>query len=352
MNETTIYKTDSKGKLRFITISTEGNLVVQTSGLVGTESPVTAKSECIAKNVGRANATTAEEQAVSEAKAKLKKKLEEGYYQTPEEAQGGELILPMLAKDFKKEEKKVKYPAWVQPKLDGMRCLKEQSLLSSRKAKPITTMNHIASEMIDEIDIFDGELYAHGETFQRNMELIKKYRKGESEAVKYHVYDIVRESTPFFERYEILQEIIKERQPKNIELVPTFLIRNKEELLEAHKQFLEQGYEGTMVRWGDEGYGVNKRSSSLLKFKDFQDIACKIVDVKPSEKRSDQGSFICALEDGRTFGCGMRFSHEERQDVIKNPQDYIGSTAEIRFFEYSDEGIPRFPVCVGLRLDK
>lgn len=351
--EKTVYKLDSKGKLRFISISTEGNLVVQTSGILGTDSPVTNKSECIGKNIGKVNETTPEQQAISEATAKIKKKLEEGYYETPEAAQGGDLVLPMLAKDFKKEERKVKYPAYVQPKLDGMRALKTPTTLISRKNKPIETMGHI-SNGIEDIPhhTLDGELYAHGESFQRNMELVKKYRPGESEQVKYHVYDLIYPGLNFIKRYLLLKGFLEQYKPENIEIVPTFKIESKEELLEKHKEFLEQGYEGTMVRHGDEEYAINKRSSSLLKFKDFQDIACKIVDVKPSEKRSDQGSFICALEDGRTFGCGMRFSHEERQDVINNPQDYIGSTAEIRFFEYSNDGIPRFPVCVGLRLDK
>lgn len=178
MNETTIYKLDSKGKLRFITISTKGNLVLQTSGLVGTDSPVTAESECIAKNVGRANATTAEEQAVSEANAKLKKKLEEGYYRTPEDAQGGDLVLPMLAKDFKKEEKKVVYPVFVQKKYDGMRMLaiKKNGIVNliSRKGKEITTLNHIKIQLEDPSipdNIYDGEAYSlEVGTFQEQMQ--------------------------------------------------------------------------------------------------------------------------------------------------------------------------------------
>ena len=76
----TIYKLDSSKKLRFLTISTEGSEVVQISGLVGTDSPVENRSQCVGKNTGRANETTPEEQAVSEAQSKLKKKLEEGYY--------------------------------------------------------------------------------------------------------------------------------------------------------------------------------------------------------------------------------------------------------------------------------
>lgn len=343
---------DSKSKMRYITISTRDNLIIQESGIVGTDSPVTNVSECIGKNIGKINETTPEEQAIAEATAKIKKKLEEGYYESVEEAEGGDLVLPMLAKDFVKEEKKVVYPCYAQPKLDGMRSLKSSRKLTSRKNKPIETMKHIEEELLHIADTFDGELYAHGENFQRNMELIKKYREGESELVKYHVYDIILPDTPFSERYAILEAIIKSSNPKHIELVPTYLIENKEQLLALHKYFIEIGYEGTMVRHGNTGYEINKRSGSLLKFKDFQDIACKIVDVKPSEKRSDQGSFICQLETGETFGCGMRFSQEEKQRILTNKEEYIGQIAEIRFFEYSEDGIPRFPVCVGLRLDK
>jgi DNA ligase-1 len=351
MNKT-IFKKDSKEKFRFLTISTEGNKIIQVSGLVDSPNPVTNISECRGKNTGKANETTAEQQAVAEATAKIKKKLEEGYYESIEEAEGGNLVLPMLAKDFVKEEKKVVYPALAQPKLDGMRCLKTQEVLRSRKNKVIDTMAHIASELNEWSDTFDGELYAHGDNFQRNMELIKKYRPGESETVKYHVYDMVLPNLGFMDRYIILKTLIETCQPQHIELVPTVIVNNKEELLAVHKENLELGYEGTMVRWGNEGYQVNKRSSSLLKFKDFEDIACTIVDVEASEKRPDQGIFICALEDGRTFGCGMRFSHEQRAEFLSNKQDYIGQTAEVRFFEYSTEGIPRFPVAVGIRLDK
>jgi DNA ligase-1 len=346
-----VFKVDSKGKMRFIGLSVEGSTIVQTSGLVGSDKSVINRSECVGKNIGRSNETTAEEQAVLEFNAKVKKKLEEGYYETEAEAMTGDLILPMLAKDFKKEEKKVKYPFYVQPKLDGMRSLKKRDELVSRTGKVITTMNHIAEDIPKFSNILDGELYAHGESFERNMELIKKYREGESEQVKYHVYDIIMD-LPFDKRYAALNYLIDKEKPKNIELVPTFLVKNKEELLQKHNEFLEQGYEGTIIRWGDTGYEPNKRSGSLLKFKDFQDIACEIVDVKPSEKRPEHGSFICKLEDGRTFGCGMRFSHEERANILINKQDYIGKTGEIRFFEYSEDGIPRFPVCVGIRLDK
>lgn len=350
--EKTIYKLDSKGKLRYLKISTKDNLVVQTSGLQDSPNAVTHESECIGKNIGKSNETTPQEQAILEAKAKIKAKLEEGYYETIQEAQKEVLVLPMLAKEFKAEEDKVSYPFYVQPKLDGMRCLKKEQNLISRKNKEIDTMSHIANELKEFADAFDGELYAHGLSFQDNMKLIKKYRKNESEKVKYHVYDIVLPNMSFTERLALLRTIIRESKPNYIELVPTYIVENKQELLERHKQFLSEGYEGTIIRHGNSGYEINKRSGSLLKFKDFQDLACEIVDVEPSEKRPTHGIFICKVSDGRTFGTGMKFSFEEREEILTNKKDFIGKTAEIRFFEYTDDGLPRFPVCVGIRLDK
>ena len=349
----TIYKIDSKNKSRFLRIQSVADTVIQESGVVGSENIVKHVSSCSPKNVGKINETTAVEQAYLEASAKIKKKLSEGYYETLKEASSSDLILPMLAKDFKEEFNKVTYPFFVQPKLDGMRSLKYASKgFVSRKNKPINTVKHIEQDFKDIDFVLDGELYAHGETFQRNMELIKKYRKDETENIKYHVYDMIDTNAPFSERYRLLCEIFEKFQPVNTEIVPTFMVNTYEELIERHTEFLKQGYEGTIVRWGNKGYEINKRSSNLLKFKDFKDVACNIVDVKPSEKRPEQGSFVCELEDGRTFGCGMRFSQDERVNILKNKELYIGKVAEIRFFEFTDEGIPRFPVCVGLRLDK
>lgn len=349
----TVYKLDSKGNMRYVTIYAEDSTVVQISGIVdGT--PVRNVSQCEAKNIGKTNATTPQEQAIIEAKAKIKKKLDEEYFSTIEEAKTEIYISPMLAKDFKKESKKVVYPCYVQPKLDGMRCLKKGKVLTSRDNKVITTLKHIEDVLPYVADYLDGELYAHGKTFQENMTLIKKYRPGLTEQVKYHVYDMVLPSQSFNERYSLLKTLVKDIPC--IEVVPTYIVNNKEELDKYHAQFIEEGYEGTMVRWGNEGYKVNGRSSNLLKYKDFIDETYTIVDVIPSESKPSQGVIHCKGVDnsghGITFGCGMRFNHQEREEILTNKQDYIGKTAEIRFFEFTDDGVPRFPVCVGVRLDK
>jgi DNA ligase-1 len=353
--EKRIYKKDSSGKIRFLEIRNYENFVVQISGVVGTNSPVINKSACEAKNVGKSNATTPEEQALIEAQAKLTEKMRLGYFNSIEEAQekgGKDFLLPMLAKDFKKELKKVTYPCYVQPKLDGMRSLgTEADGFMSRTGKVIDTLGHIVFADLDDA-VLDGELYAHGISFQENMKLIKKYRAGETEQVKYHVYDMVMDA-PFEERHARLYNLLRNVDNINIEIVPTWIVNSKEEIIEFHQRFISQGYEGTMVRHSDEGYAVNKRSSQLLKYKDFIDEVYTVNEVWPSEARPDQGVVECVTSEGITFTCGMKFSHAEREEILRNKEEYIGKKAEIRFFEYTDGGvIPRFPVCVGFRLDK
>ncbi len=344
-----IYKKDSKSKIRFLHVYSYEGQVVQKSGLVGGQ-VITHSSQAKPKNVGRSNETTMVEQARLEAAAKLKAKLDEGYFETVEEAENEEVILPMLAKSFDKEKKKIDWAnAYVQPKLDGMRCLDTPKGKISRKNKSIDTVNHIQidRELFPEI-IIDGELYAHGLSFQENMKLIKKKRPG-TENVKFHIYDIILKE-PFNERLNLLLNIVE--HSNSLELVPTYKVSSMEDVKKYHQAFIAEGYEGTMIRWGNEGYKVNGRSSNLLKYKDFIDETYEVIDIVPSDKNPKQGVVHCKLKDGRTFGCGMKFSHSERTDMLNNKENYIGQIAEIRFFEFSDDGIPRFPVCHGFRLDR
>lgn len=342
-----IYKKDTKGKIRFLEVIVEKDEVKLITGLLNGKT-ILHSSKSTAKNIGRSNETSSEEQALKDANAIIIKKLKEGYYKTIKETESNELILPMLAKSYNKELKKIDWSsAYVQPKLDGMRCLLSENGKRSRKNREIDTMEHIQIS-VKNSNIVDGELYAHGYSFQDNMKMIKKYRKGLSELVDYYVYDLISDK-PFIERYNELKVIVGNSD--NVKIVPTYKVSSEEDVVKFHKQFLEEGYEGTMVRWGNEPYKINGRSSNLLKYKDFIDISAKVIDVIPSDKNTEQGVVVCEFN-SKTFGCGMKFSHSEREEILLNKKEYIGQIAEIRFFEFTEDNIPRFPVCVGFRLDK
>lgn len=356
---TTLYKKDSKGNIRFWSISTEGADIVQKSGIVGTDSPVENRKTATAKNVGRANETTPEEQAISEMESAIKKKLDKAYFETKEEAEEEEVILPMLAKTYDSQKDKIdwdgKEPVYGQPKLDGMRCLsiiKDHKVKNkSRGGKEITTMDHIKKALSSLGNIvLDGELYAHGYSFQENMKMIKKYRQGKSEKVHFHIYDVVSKADYSY-RASIIDNIFARLDVHVIERVETVILENEEELKAYHASNLAKGYEGTIVRHGDAGYKINGRSANLLKVKDFEDIALPILNIIPADQRPEWGIPVFELN-GETFKAGWKMSHAEREDLLENKEDYIGKTAELRFFEYSDTGIPRHPVMLGIREDK
>jgi len=349
----TVYKKDSAGRLRFVTISVQGAMICQESGLSdgnATQHWSTSK----AKNIGKKNETTDSQQAILDAQSKITKKLKKEYFETIEEANNTNFVSPMLAYESEKYLDQVDFTGAVfcQPKLDGMRCNKKGKAMKSRTNRDIETLPEIAGLLPELGDMtLDGELYVHGRTFQENMKMIKKVGP-ETDQVKYWVYDLMS-NEPFVDRFTSILKILPTEVSSKIKIVPTFPVTSREEIDMCHKKFLEAGYEGTIIRWGNEGYQMGKRSKYLLKHKDFKDIACKVVDVVPSEKRPEMGVVHCEISPGgATFGCGMKFSHEERAEILTNKENYIGKTAEIRYFEDTDDGLPRFPVCVGFRLDK
>lgn len=353
--EKVLYKKDSKDNIRIWKIYTNGSELIQESGLLNGKLVPHSKI-CKAKNIGKSNETTPEYQAELELESEYKSKLDEGYFLTIDEAKYEEVILPMLAKSYKDHSHKIDWSnCYVQPKLDGMRCLahiKEDGnvTLISRDGKIIENMNHIINDLksIKNDIILDGELYAHGLSFQENMKLIKKYRKGETEQIKYHIYDIVL-NIPFRQRTPLVYTASLKQ--KEVEFVDTHLISGEKEMLKYHNINLSKGYEGSIIRWGNAPYKINGRSENLLKYKDFQDISLKIIDIVPSEQRPEWGQPIFEIN-GKEFSSGMKFSHKEREEFLINKKNYIGQIAEVRFFEYSDEGVPRFPVMVGFRNDK
>lgn len=353
----TIYKKDSSGKTRVLRVYTEGDSMFQESGVLGGKLIVHAKT-CTSKNLGKENETTAEEQAVKEAKAKIQQKLDTEYVESIEALENVEIILPMLAKNYADVKIEWKTPVFVQPKLDGMRCLAicegDDVKLISRKNREITTMGHIVDILkgkFTDRTILDGELYAHGKSFQDNMKLVKKYREGLSEAVKYCVYDTIQD-TQYNTRYNSISFTVGSWSQPKVEVVETIGVTTDKEVEEFHKQFLSKGYEGTIVRHSLDGYKIKGRSSSLLKRKDFIDLAVEIIDIIPAEARPTWGTPVCELSNGNTFQCGTKLSHEDREKMLINKEEYIGKTAEVRFFEWTDDGLPRFPVFYGVRQDK
>ena len=358
----TLYKFASSGKVQQWDISVgeykNGAAFYSTAyGQVGGSIQSTSVDITDGKNIGKKNETTPFEQAYSEAESKWKKQLDKGYTQGAPKAVA--LTSPMLAKSYDKEKKKVKFPCFYQPKLDGMRCIAAKNngkvSMVSRRGKPIDTVPHINSlleELMDEGEIVDGELYTHGVAFQKVMSWVKRAQP-DSVKVQYNLYDIVNDD-PYTEHFRRLCQLVGQNGKGIIRTTYTGVVNSHEEVAEAHKAQCSRGFEGIMLRVGDCDYKVGRRSSELLKVKEFFDEEFEIIDAFENiGKQAGQCTFTCKTKDGATFNVKPMGTDAERQQYWADFQagKLTGLMLTVRFFEWttSTPKSPRFPIGVIIR---
>lgn len=299
------------------------------------------------KNVGRANETSVNEQALLEFDSMVKKELDKRASDRP---------LPMLAQTFTKRKKYISYPAAAQPKLNGMRMLYDGTKAWSRGGKDIIPECIAHLQFDTKGYIIDGELILKDNPLlQETMRATKKYREGVSENLMYYVYDIVDESMTFEERSILLQQLVNDAANPSVEKVANVSIVDEDHMKRVHAIFTtqENPYEGTMIRNWDSKYEINQRSNGLQKYKSFLDDEFKIVGVIEGDG-SFKGCaiFVCETEDGKTqFNCTPEGSTEIRKEYFQQRDLLIGQWLTIRYQELSEDKVPLFPVGVSVRND-
>ena len=114
----TLYGKDSSDGLKLWEVFTSEDVITVRHGKLNGK--IQEKhTTTVAMNIGRSNATTPSEQADIEALAKWVKQKKKGYFETKEEALGFVTRTPMKAQNFNDYSRKVKYPCYIQPKLNG-----------------------------------------------------------------------------------------------------------------------------------------------------------------------------------------------------------------------------------------
>ena len=367
--EKILYKQDSKGKIRqwrgYVDTAPNNRFImgVETGLLDGNKTTNRPRIYWQGKQ-GR----DAKGQAMFELESKVNKKRDEGYFDTIQEAKDTLVILPMLALDFNKRSHDVSYPAIGQRKFDGVRCMASINpdgsvSLKSRKGKEFPHMNHLRQQIaslkgIPDGAFLDGELYSDTLTFQEVVGLVRRetLKAGDEDKLKqisYRLYDMLDPNdrkAGFQKRYDGVKKILGSKPPKNLILTENFELNDKDDVKKYHDQFVKEGYEGIMIRNKDGEYGINKRSKHLQKFKEFFDQEFEIVGFEEGTG-NDEGTviWVCMTENGDLFKARPKGTREERAEYFDNGDDYIGATLTVRYFEMTDDGIPRFPVGIAIR---
>ncbi|MFC1746502.1 hypothetical protein ACFL35_21090 [Candidatus Riflebacteria bacterium] len=357
----TLYHKDKKGKIRSWRVWTDRGKIHTEHGLLDGKKQI---STVIAKpkNVGRANATTAEEQADKEAAALHLYKLERKYALSPEAAETPSEGV-MLAHEYQKKIKKVSYPLDISPKLDGIRFstrLTEKALnvpvITSRSGKVFEHMMHIQTELSSVMSnnmMLDGEGYIHGLEFRLISRLIKKYRPGESEAVKYYIFDLVdmeNRNLVWEERKENLATFFKDREFNHLVYVPSYRCESLKDLHKYEDQFVDDGYEGAIIRLYGGKYEFGHRSDHLLKFKRYEDAEFKIIGHKFGKgKCAKCVIWVCETKESYIFDVMPKGTMEEREKWGSKAKEYYGKYLKVKYKSFSSKGIPREPIGLGIR---
>jgi DNA ligase-1 len=365
-----LYKKTSTGADQEWEISTEGSTIVTRWGQCGGTIQEGRDDIATGKNLGKKNETTREQQADLEAQSQWEKKLKKGYVQTLDDAREGKTdaiitggVAPMLAHRFDEQGHKIVYPCYVQPKLDGHRCIAVvdadgKCTLWTRTRKPITSMVHI-QRAIEALCfkvpmVLDGELYNHDyrDKFEQLTSFIRDTKvKPGAEVVQYHIYDRVSDG-PFEARMLSLLNGPADDFGPCLKLVETTEAEDEDELMLAFDAFLKLGYEGAMAR-NAEGPYVNKRSYDLLKIKEFLDSEFEVVGVEEGRgKLAGHAIFVCRAESGAEFRAKMKGETAALKQYWDNPALAIGRQLTVKYQGLTTKnGVPRFPVALRFKED-
>jgi len=361
----TLYKKTSLGKIQTWMVHVLDDSYFTVTGQIDGKKITNKPTACKGKNTGKANATTAYEQAGKEAHAKWIQQLKKGYVECLAEAEKGMVnkeyvkggYSPLLAETFQDFEKEVQYPCYGQPKLDGHRGTNDNGLFS-RTRKPIMSCPHILEE-IQRLDLMsmklDGELYNHflRDEFEKLSSAIRKSTpQPECEIVQYYIYDIFLDNIPFKDRVHslnLLDTLLLKKGAQHLKVVPTEIVHNAEHAFLRTKYWINQGYEGYMLRNPDACY-ENKRSKNLLKLKIWQDAEFKIVGINEGKGKlaGHVGTFTCEIDDKlgrRTFKAKAKGSYTKLREYWLDHSLWENKLLTVKFINYTKKNVvPRHGV--------
>lgn len=355
----TLYKIDSKGKTRiwFMESEPEKGLHRTVSGIIDGKHVTTAWTQVEQKNVGKANETTLEQQVESEVESIYNDKMTSEKYVDDISKIENVFQGVMLAHDYFKHQKKVVYPCIVQPKLDGLRCYTTKDGMFSRNNKPIVSCPHIHEQLKDLFEqypdaILDGELYNHyfHDDFNELQSMIMSTKEIDFEKTKkyvqYWVYDVIVQDNWLFRTHKVFQYIeknIDKNKSLSLRQIPYDTIDFESELVQTYEEYIEQGYEGLMIRNYLKPY-EQKRSHNLLKYKTFIDEEFEIVDILEGigNRKGWAARVLCKTKSAIEFHAGINGNEKYCKELLQNKLTTIGKYATIKYFNLTPDGKPRF----------
>ena len=403
-NFKTLISKDSKGKIRVVEISYEGNdttriyTIYRYTGQF--EGKMTKQPEII---VDRGKATrNIHEQVELQFNALVKGYKDKGYIELENEidnyssedlyklfgnapAGTNGVVKPMLAKQADKVTKTdIFNKKWIASrKIDGLRCIiylgdDDKLHTSSRGA---TNYDSAMFEILTHpalIKLFknnkglmlDGECYHHGYTLQQINSIARTQKVAKDlEILQFYWYDIVDLNNPFKNRLVKMKSIANElkeygseigwepdkifkENELRIQFVPQVEVSGWDNMMKLHNEYVSEGWEGLIIRDPERPYKPNGRTNDMIKIKIYKDDCFKVIGKEAGLRGSEDMVFIMQMSDGRTFKAKPFGDREQKEEYwINFEEKYNGHIGECKFFYYSDDGIPLQPAFKAFRDD-
>ena len=293
------------------------------------------------------------------------------------------VIKPQLAKQADKvTNKKIFDKEWlISRKLDGVKALfyyKDGEVLTASRGGEdynISTTHIRTWEPLvkffeaNPTVILDGELFVRGKTLQQISGAARMEKNAyDCDWLQYWVYDCYFTDNPDMvakDRYNFLVNELNHKfgifvymSPEDDEIKDEVRLLYHENvsgwdnMKKLHDKWVAEGFEGAVITDPTKPYKVGSRCNNLIKIKQYKSEDFMVVGYKLGLRGSEDMTFTCQLEDGRTFEampCGDRATKAEYVENFDNK--YRGHKAECTFFNYSDDGIPTQPKMRIFRFD-
>lgn len=256
-------------------------------------------------------------------------------------------------------------PGWVEPKLDGIRMILIDGVAMSRGGHQLQNVDHIVQHMKDlgltNDYVWDGECLDPSASFEATSGSTRNTQNDGGLRLVFHPFDVIhrnqwrtRKTNSLALRKEELQTFAPLMESDIVRPIIGEYVENPSHysMLDARDRWLKQGFEGAMYKDAHAMYQF-KRSSAMLKFKKFETLDAKIVDVEEGRGKfvGVLGSLVVEHEDAR-FNVGSGYTDAERVSLWELRETLIGKTVEVKYQNKTVKGKGRFPIFIRLRPDK
>lgn len=340
-----LFKTTKTGATQVCDIFVNGKDIIVSYGQAGGKMQ-SQTTTCKAKNVGKSNETSPEQQASLEAQAKWEKKCKAGYSMYNSGVIN--VRLPQKVKSYKDNIKNVKLPAYSTFKLNGVNAtywLTDDVLsLTSRGGNqypPIPHLEEAVRQYMADVgtDCLNGELYIHGEFLQDITSAVKK-PKELSKRLQFYVFELPHVEGTYEDKISLMTS------SRALPVCKPVKVDSHKAIKDHYDIAMASGYEGTVIYNADATYKFNERSSDVFKYKEAIEAEFKVFAFNLD--KHGHAVYTCSCNNG-SFKVKRKGTNEERLKDAKTAASNIDKWLTVEYEMLSKDGVPLKPVGLAFR---